>query len=112
MNKILQGVLVLDTETSRELKKGGKIDIEVGGNNVHVELDNNQELTFETKKISKNVVVECFSQDKLYLDKGHYDRLMQGETLEVKDGTLSKNDDGTFKLTARNSQTIQIVCYR
>lgn len=112
MNKILQGILVLDSETSRELKKGGIVTLEVEGNHVEAHLNENKELSFNCSKINKEVKVEHYKEDTIYLKNETYNRLMNGERVLTTKGFLYKDENGKFIVETEKQTKIDFVVYR
>lgn len=113
MNKILQGVLVLDTDTSRELKKGGKITLEVDNNKVVAWLDENGDTQFTSELLTKDVKVEMWDDNAIYLKPAQYEALIAGEMVTISKGVIVYDEaTSSFKLRAKNSTPIHFVVHR
>lgn len=85
MNKLLQGYLLLDTVTSKELKKKGVVDVSLNSQNVKIYYDGDT-LSFDSEPKRKTV---------LYVNKGvEIVRIDDIMNVPVVDGNLIINANG------------------
>lgn len=116
MNKVLQGVLLLDTETSRELRKSGVANIVIDSKPITVLFDK------EAKKVSWSIEdaqgeekdFQIVHKDIIQLTEEDYKALENGEILPFgKKGTIRLNDNGTkIVYTPNKKLEINQVIYR
>lgn len=113
MNKVLQEVLVLDTETSKKLKKGGKVDVLLSGIVVHITIDDEKELHFTTEERKQEVIVKEFEDNVIYMKKDKLQAILSGTAQEISSGILSYDkENDKFILKPKEVDKVKLVLYR
>lgn len=111
MNKVLQGVLVLDTETSKELKKGGSITIVLSDLNVKLTYDKeNKIVTCEQTQVELGYMLK--PKDKLILNDNDIKELEENGKLTKGKNTYLLKDKEAKTVTIASYNTIDKVVYR
>lgn len=84
MNKILQGVLLLDTETSKILKKDGEICTVIDDMQIRVTMNENKDITFDVISLCKPIDWKVAEEGEVIFTRDEWTSLCLGQ--EVKKG--------------------------